>query len=63
MVNSDLSIGTIDSEGLRVLVARGNDSSPEMERAPWRSFLPFLRLGDKEPNLSLQSLVLSLLTV
>ena len=47
-MTSDLSIGTIDSESLGVLVARGDDCPPEMQRASWRSLLPFLRLRERE---------------
>ena len=50
-MTSDLSVGSVDGEGMGVLVARGDDGPPQMEGASGRSLLPVLRLQDKRETL------------
>lgn len=54
-MTSDLSIGSIHSEGLRVLITWCYDCPPQMERATWRRLLTILRL--KPSSMSLHVLV------
>lgn len=59
-VTSDLSIGSIYSEGLRVFITWSYDCPPQMERATWRRLLTVLRL--KTINISV-TIILERLSV